>query len=68
MIAGTIAFEDLTVHFTLKEDEIVQYTVCDALRGHDATLQVHSEVFFNAMDTAMSIMKEHLKLRYVDVP
>lgn len=54
MIAGTVVFEDLTMNFSLRHDGSVQYTVCDAVRGHAATLEIPAEVFFNAMATAMA--------------
>ena len=54
MLAGTIAFEALTMHFSVKKDHSIQYTVCDVLSGHTATLNVPGEVFFNALATAMS--------------
>lgn len=53
MIAGTIAFEDLTLHFMHQSTGEVSLTVCEALTGKQGSVLCNSTLFAKALGIAL---------------
>jgi hypothetical protein len=53
MIAGTLAFEDLTLHFMHQSTGEVSLTVCDALTGKQGSVLCNATLFAKALGLAL---------------
>ena len=53
MIAGTLAFEDLTLHFMRQSTGEVSLTVCDALTGKQGSILCNPTLFAKAIGIAL---------------
>lgn len=53
MIAGTIAFEDLALHFMHQSTGEVSLTVCDALAGKQGSVLCNATLFAKALGIAL---------------
>jgi len=54
MIAGTIVFEDTSLHWQLLEGNVVRYTVQEGLTGHSEVVECTWEEFGAAMALAIA--------------
>jgi hypothetical protein len=53
MIAGTLAFEDLTLHFMHQSTGEVSLTVCEALTGKQGSVLCNATLFAKALGLAL---------------